>query len=121
MKVQIKVAPKVIVEAEGDNHVDLFEQLDGLQEVFSNHKCGKCGKEDIRFVVRTDAEENKYYELHCQNPKCRAKLVLGQKKKGKALYPKRKDDDKGSVTGNPNGYLPSNGWLKWNPEKKCNY
>lgn len=115
MQVQMKVAPQVIVTAEGDNHIELFDQLASLQEVFSNDKCGKCGSTALKFVSRQDKEENDYHELQCT--KCWAKLAFGHHKKGKSLFPKRKDDDKGTVTGEPNGWLPTNGWLKWNKDK----
>ena len=96
------------VEFESDQQRGIFEELAKFQEVFENSKCGKCGCEDLRFVVRTDADDNKYYELRCTNPKCRAKLAFGANKKGGGLFPKRKDAD--------NNWLPDGGWVKWNPE-----
>lgn len=120
MKVQVKVAPKVIVEAEADTHVDLFEQISSLQEVFGQHKCGKCGCEKLRFVVRTDKDDNKYYELACQNFECKAKLAFGAHKKGGGLFPKRKESENQSLAGGTveaGAYLPSNGWLRYNKQK----
>ncbi len=109
MKVQVKVSPKVLVEADGETQTDVFQQLAALQEVFGRFdKCGKCGGTDLRFIVREDKDENKYHEIHCQNPECRARLAFGQNKKGGGLFPKRKDGD---------NYLPDGGWLRWNKKK----
>ena len=124
MKVQVKVSPKVFIEGQGDTHTAVFEELASLQEVFGEfHKCRKCGGEALRFVVRMDKDDNKYYEIHCQNRSCRAKLSYGQHKKGGGLYPRRKETDKQNVMGGAveaGAYLPDNGWIKWNKEKKAN-
>jgi len=122
MKATIKVSPRVIIEAEGNTHTEVFEQAASMQEVFGVGKCDKCKCEDLRFVVRTDDEENKYYELHCQNWKCRARLSFGQNKTGGTLYPRRKETKKQSIMGGSveaNGWLPDNGWIRWNKEKNC--
>jgi hypothetical protein len=102
-------ANNVTLEAVGDTHKDLFEQLASLQEVFENTVCGICHIDNVRFIVRT-VEDNNFYEMHCQNINCRARLAFGQHKKGGSLFPKRKDD-----TGQR---LANNGWTKWTPEKK---
>lgn len=108
MKVQLKVAPKVIVEAESEKQTEIFEQLHSLQEVFGQSRCGKCGNEDsFKYVVR-EVDDNKFYELRCE--KCRAKITFGAHKRGNTLFPKRKDDE--------GEYLPDNGWLRWNKDKK---
>ena len=108
MKLQVKVSPTVIVEAEGKVQTELFEQIAALQEVFGNGKCGKCGGSDLQYVVREDKDQNKYYELRCQNLQCRAVLAFGQHKKGDSLFPKRKDGET---------YLPNGGWQKWDKEQ----
>jgi hypothetical protein len=129
MKAQIKVRPNLIVEAEGETEADLFENISSAQEVFEHEKCGLCGQSDLRFVVRTDSDENKYYELHCKDIKCRAKLPFGQAKKPKGkLYPKRKFDSLGPSEQQQRmsekayadahyGYLDHNGWYKYTKEK----
>lgn len=96
------------VELEGKSQADIFEQLATFQEVFENTECVRNGKksDNVKFVVREDNEENKYYELVCQDtdPELRyAKLAFGQHKKGGSLFPRRKDKD--------NKYLPNNGWV----------
>ena len=94
-------------EFEGSSQTEIFENLANFSEVFSMDTCGKCGKKNVRYVVR-EVDDNKYYELRCND--CRAKLAFGVHKKGGTLFPKRKDD-KGT-------WLNSQGWLKWNPETK---
>jgi ribosomal protein L40E len=100
---------KISVEFEGDSQKSLFAQIAAFQEVFEESKCGKCGSENLRFVVRT-VDENDFYELRCLD--CGARLAFGVNKKGGSLFPKRKDD-KG-------GWLPDKGWQKWNSEKGVN-
>lgn len=114
MKVQAKVSSNVIVTTEADKQTTLFEQLASLQEVFGQEKCGKCGCTNLQFSVREDADENKYYELKCTNLQCRAVLAFGQRKKGGALFPRRKQsDDDGEKK-----YLPDNGWMRYNAKTK---
>lgn len=99
---------RMTFELEGKTHTDIFEQIAAVQEVFEQTECVRAGKksDNVKFVVREDAEENKYYELVCQDsdPELRyAKLAFGQHKKGGSLFPRRKDKD--------NKYLPNNGWV----------
>jgi DNA-directed RNA polymerase subunit RPC12/RpoP len=91
------------VELEGESQKDLFEAISKFQEVFDETVCGKCGSENLRFVVR-NVEDNLYYELRCVD--CGAKLAFGVHKKGGGLFPKRKDND--------GKWLPDSGWVKWN-------
>lgn len=94
---------------DGKNPKDIFKQLSTIQEIFSINKCEACGGTDIHYVVRT-VEDNDYYEMVCQNKECRAKLALGQTKKGDQLFCKRKDKE--------GKWLPNSGWSRWTPEKK---
>ena len=100
---------KITAEIEGDSVRDVFESISQVQEVFGENCCGKCGNDDVKFVVRT-VDENNYYEIRCNS--CKAKLAFGADKKGGGLFPKRKDPD-----GN---WLPDNGWMKWNPKTNQN-
>jgi bacterioferritin-associated ferredoxin len=117
MQVQFKVAPNVIVTAEGDQFTEVFDQLSRMQEVFgSANQCGKCKKTELRFVVRENKDSDKFYELRCQNPTCRAVLEFGCHKTPKgSLYPKIKGEPK--EDGKPN-YLPNNGWQIYNHQTK---
>ena len=98
---------KLSVQLECDSQKEIFTQLAKFQDVFSETKCGKCGSENLRFVVREN-DGNEYYELRCLD--CGAKLAFGVMKKGGGLFPRRKDSD-----GN---WLPDKGWTKWNPKTK---
>jgi len=107
MKVTAKIGEKLVFEVEEKSQTDVFEQVATLQEVFGNSVCGACGSSDIKYIVREDKEEHKYYEMACQ--KCRAKLSFGQHKKGQTLFPKRKDGDK---------WLENQGWVVYKPQKE---
>ena len=98
---------RITAEFDADTQRELFTQISKFQEVFEEAKCGKCGSENIKFVVRT-VDDNEYYELRCMD--CGAKLAFGSMKKGGGLFPKRKDSE-----GN---WLPDRGWVKWNPDTK---
>jgi DNA-directed RNA polymerase subunit RPC12/RpoP len=100
MKFVFKISEKLTVELEATEQRPLFEQLADIQEVFGIDRCGKCKSEHIKFVVRTDQDDNKYYELRCND--CRARLAFGCTKKLNALFPKRKDAD--------GKWLPNDGW-----------
>ena len=134
MKVEFKVSDKVAICAEGENTLDIFAQLAQMQEVFQHSKCGLCGSELYRFVVRkaTDGKKKEfnYYELHCQNPKCRARLAFGNSDNN-VLYPKRKwnqlSDSEKEQRANEQaeaeasyGFLKNNGWYKWTAPPKEN-
>lgn len=97
-------------ELEAKSERDLFETIAHTQEVF-DHDCGKCGSSDVKLMVRVDGDDNKYYEMKCN--KCNAKLSFGCHKKGETLFPRRQDGE--------GKWLPDNGWLKWDSEKKVNY
>lgn len=96
---------RIKVEVDAESQKDVFLELSKFQEVFEETVCGKCGSENIRFVVR-NVEDNLYYELRCMD--CGARLSFGVHKKGGGLFPKRKDND--------GKWLPDNGWVKWNPK-----
>ena len=100
---------KINAEIEGDSIRDVFQNIAQVQEVFGENVCGKCGGDDLKFVVRT-VDDNQYYEIRCKT--CGAKLSFGANKKGGGLFPKRKDAD--------GSWLPDNGWVKWNPKTNSN-
>lgn len=137
MQAQLKVRSNLIITVEEEAVNDLFEGLSHAQEVFEQEKCGHCGCTDLRFVVRQDDSDNKYYELHCTAVKCRARLPFGLAKKGGNLYPKKRwdslskpkndSDTTSEQTKRANekahaeanyGFLPNGGWYKYVPPKK---
>lgn len=96
----------LLFEVEGSrSERALFEEIAHIQEVF-DQDCGKCQSTDIRLVVRDaeskDGKKCKYYEMRCKS--CGAKLAFGLHQEGNTLFPKRKGEE---------GYLPDNGWTKW--------
>ena len=68
---------RLSVQLEGDSQKEIFEQISRFQEVFEETACGKCGSENIRFVVR-NVDDNLYYELRCAD--CGARLSFGSHK-----------------------------------------
>lgn len=106
MEVTKKVG-SLTITFEAETQKEVFKYLSSLEEVFGETKCGKCGSENLRFVVREN-DGNEYYELRCLD--CGAKLAFGVMKKGGGLFPRRKDSE-----GN---WLPDRGWTKWNPKTK---
>lgn len=114
MQVQLKVAPQVIVTADAEKETEVFEQLASMQEVFGHGACGKCKGTNLRFVVRQNKDEDKFYELRCMDMKCRAVLAFGcHKKPAGGLFPKIKGEP--GADGKPT-YLPHNGWMVYNKE-----
>lgn len=96
---------KIKAEFESESPKDLFVDIHRFQEIFEEDTCGKCGSQDIKYIVRT-IEDNQYYELKCVA--CSARLSFGVNKKGGGLFPKRKSND--------GKWLVDSGWLKWNPK-----
>lgn len=107
MKVLYKSSDKLQFELEASGQKEIFKELALIQEIFSENKCGMCGKNNIKHIVRS-VDGNDYYELKCSD--CNAILSFGQHKKGGTLFPKRKDDN--------NVYMPHNGWHKWVKDKE---
>jgi DNA-directed RNA polymerase subunit RPC12/RpoP len=107
MKVTYQLG-KLTASFECDTQKDLFTQLSSFQEVFGQSKCGKCGAEDLVFIVRENGG-NEYHEMRCTS--CNARLSFGVNKKGGGLFPKRKDAE-----GN---WLPDGGWVKWNQKTQA--
>lgn len=79
-----------------------FEVVAGVQELFEEPACGCCKSANIRCSVR-DHDNNKYFSLVCAD--CGAQLDFGQKKDGKTLFCKRRDENKQA--------MPNRGWYVW--------
>ena len=114
-----------LIEVEGETQKELFAEMARASEVFGESKCGLCGSQNIRPVVRCVTQGKKvyeYHEYHCQEQNCRARLALSQNMEGGTLYPVRKLLENGKpATGDDvvNGkYSKSNGWTKYRGEPK---
>jgi hypothetical protein len=110
------------IKVEGEDQADLFKAMASAYEVFDEQKCGLCGCEKIRMVVRKNKDEDDFYEYQCQgvnaNGQCRAYLSLGQNKKGGGLFPIRVLDEKGKPDRATGKYGKHNGWTKYRGEPK---
>ncbi len=118
MKATFKVTENLTVEFDAESPKSIFETMAELSSTFEDTCCGNCQSVDIRYVIRK-VEDNKFYEIHCQNPACRAKLVYGHSKDGKSTYPRRYEiDGKGKAKTDSDGksvYLKNKGWTKYVP------
>lgn len=98
---------RLTFELQAEDTKGLFRQISEVQEVYdAESACGLCGCTSIRYLARK-VEDYDFYELACTNIDCRATFEFGQKKKGGALFPKRKDDD--------GRFLPNGGWSRYIP------
>lgn len=107
MEVQLKVTDKLWLKFEGADQKEVFRQIAKEQEIFGMTECGACKTANPRYVVRNVVDGKKtyeYFELHCQNQQCRAKLSFGCHQEGGGLFPKRKDGE---------AWLENNGWVKY--------
>jgi hypothetical protein len=105
---------RMVFEVEAETMQDLWERFAEIDELFTGSAltCKKGSEEttNVKHVVRTDDDDNKYYELQSDeafgHPLHRARKAYGCNKKGGGLFPKRKDKE-----GN---YLPDGGWTIYN-------
>lgn len=108
----------LMIEVEATSQKELFERLAEAAEVFGEHWecCGKCkdATHRPRPVVRKNSKNQKFYELHCTKPGCRARFVFGQTQDTPTLFPQRKFPKNDPKAGE---YKPNNGWTVWTPEE----
>ena len=78
-----------------------------IQELFEEPDCGCCQSRNIRCEVR-HIDNNSYFKLVCAD--CTAQLDFGQKKDGKSLFIKRRDENKQP--------LPDRGWYVWQGKRE---
>ena len=102
MKVEyfVKLGGKdVVVSEDCEADTDVFKFLHNMHELFDDNVCNRNGQssDKVRVNVRTDKDDNEYYEIVCFDPKnaeCHyARRIFGVNKKGGGLFPKNKDDD----------------------------
>ncbi len=110
---QYRVNKDLMLKLEADSQKELFDRMAEAAEVFGNWEvCGRC-KDSIhkpRPVVRLNKAKEKFYELHCQNPKCRARFAYGQNKQTPTLFPQRKFPKSHQEAG---AFKPDEGWVIW--------
>ena len=112
MKAQIKVQPTIIIEVEADKHTDLFRAIAGVQEVFGQKACGKCGGKNLQFRTRKKGRYE-FYEAICLN--CKARLSFGvHTGEAGTLFPHRVSESDGGGK----EVLPDNGWVRWDPDRQ---
>jgi hypothetical protein len=100
------------IEIEASDQVDLFKQLAAMDDVFGDMQAAAMiddelvTSDDVMFVVRTDKEDNDYFELRCKSgPLEWFKKRFGQYKKGNQLFAKNRPAD---------GEIPGlRGWSKY--------
>ena len=109
MKVTYTPGPNLSIEFDAVGQKELFNIMAELQEILIQ-SCQKCKSDKgYQFMVR-EVGGNKFYELKCRNPQCKATLGFGSHRTGGTLFPQRKDAE--------GEYLQNGGWIKWNGEKK---
>lgn len=116
MKCQYRVNADLMLELEAANQKELFERMAEAAEVFGGWACcGKCKKMEFkpRPVVRLNAKKQKFFELHCTNPACRARFAYGQSQSSPTLFPQRKFP-KGHQQAEK--FKPDGGWVVWSKE-----
>ncbi len=106
---------KLVVKVDGDTQKELFKTLAETAEVFGETKCGLCGSDDIKPVVRVVGEDD-FPEWHCNV--CQARLSLGQNRKGGGLFPIRKLTENGKPDRATGKFGKHNGWTKYKGEPK---
>lgn len=122
--------PNGTMEVEGETQKDLFKEMAGAYEVFGEEKCGLCGCDNIRPVIRKNKAEEEFFEYQCggfievnENGKkvrkaCRAYLYLGQNKKGGGLFPVRALDEEGKPDREHGKFGAHRGWSRYRGPKK---
>jgi hypothetical protein len=105
-----------VVKVSGESPKDAFEQVAMAYEVFNETGCGLCGSTNIRPVHRV-ADRFHFYEYHCNEPGCRARLSLGQINDSTgSLFPVRKLLPNGKPSFQRGEPGPHNGWTKFKGE-----
>ena len=108
----------ITIEVEGDQIIDVFEQLAHADAVFSDIECAAkvdgevLRSSDVQFNVRRTEDGDPYYEMICKDHTKSAykfnryKKTFSQNKKGGTLYYKHKELRDKEVAG-------LNGWVKY--------
>lgn len=119
MEVSVKING-MLFKLEGRDNKDIFTSLAQLHEVFGESSCGLCNSTKIRPVHRINGKFH-FYEYHCENPGCRARLTMSQSDDG--LFPNRKLDENNQPVNPRDGadkgrFGQHRGWYKFVGEAK---
>lgn len=102
IRVRWQVKPSLWLEFDSNDSKDAIVQMTVFAEIFGEAQCGACRSQNVRPHHRK-AKGYDFYEMLCLE--CNSRLSFGQKKEDGSLFPKRKDEQ--------GGYLPHNGWVKY--------
>jgi len=84
---------KLSIVVEGENTVELFEEVADIQGVFFEDECPYCESKDLICKVFRTKEGKKFYTIKCTNRKCNAELSFGVK--DGRLFTSRKEGENG--------------------------
>lgn len=108
-----------VVGVSGETPKDLFAQMAMAYEVFNETACGLCGSANIRPVAR-QADKYHFFEYHCLEPGCGARLSIGQLQEPQGgLFPVRKLLRNGKPDFRDGELGPHQGWTKYRGEGEC--
>ena len=115
---------RVEIQFDADTQTAAFEEMAHFDEVFGSLSCEKDGvtSDDVKFQVRSDSDDNKYYELICVDggkEEVRfAKKRFGVTKKGGYLFPKPLQNEEGKAVWKDGKRVD---WVKYDSESKKEY
>jgi hypothetical protein len=121
MQVSKDLGNGLVVTAQGETIVEVWEELAKLTEVFGEKRAtkGSDAGTDLVYTVRVQGKF-KFYELTCPSIKAKLAFGVGDGENKGNLYPKRmKTGAGGKAVKDSEGkgiYLPDRGWFRWNRE-----
>lgn len=106
LQLEKRINATTVVKINGKDTKEAFENLVEADKVFGQDVCGACKVAGARPQIRTHGEHT-FFEMACQNPKCKAKLGF-YFYKGKMLP---------SLTNKDKSYKTNGGWEIYDPSK----
>ncbi len=108
MQLEKRINATTVVRVNGESTVACFDAWIEALQIFGQDVCGVCKTAGAQLQIRRHGQ-HKFYEVACQNAKCKAKLGLVAMQDGR-MFPSRQNKDK---TWKDNGgweiYQPTNG------------
>lgn len=87
LKLEKKLPSGILVTTTGENLEEALQPFAEAVAVLSDHKCGRCGSDNLKPVHRKN-EGYDFYEIRCGE--CRAELIITKTKVDNIMYVKRK-------------------------------